>query len=399
MAAPAHKRRAFVVVIDGLGAGAEPDAADYGDTGANTLAHVARAAGGLELPAFEHLGLGNIAELDGVAPSPAPVVHGTLSHAGAGKDSTTGHWELMGVVCEQPLPSFPDGVPDRVRVLLEDATGLRFCGCSAIDGIAALEQFGAHHLATGEVILYSSVDSVVQLAAHEAVMSPEALHGACATARAALTGADAVGRVIARPFGGAEGAFQRSDGRRDFSLQPPSRSYLDVAQERGVPVRGVGKVVDLFAGRGFDAAHPGSSNTEALASLDALVDRFAHGLVVANLIDTDQLHGHRKDVAGFAAALREIDTALARWIHVLGDGDLLLLTADHGVDPAMAHSDHTRERVPLLAVVPGAAGERYDGVMADAGATALAWLTGEDDAGLPGSSFLSPPAEIGAGDA
>ncbi len=390
MALPSHQRRAFVVVIDGLGAGAEPDAADYGDSGANTLAHVARAAGGLDLPAFEHLGLGNIAPIDGVAPSPAPVVHGTLAHGGAGKDSTTGHWELMGIVVEQPLPTYPDGVPDRVRAVLEEATGLRFCGGGAIDGIAALEQLGPHHLASGEVILYTSVDSVVQLAAHEDVISTAALHAACAAARGALTGADAVGRVIARPFDGAAGAFQRSDGRRDFSLLPPARSYLDAAIERGIPVRGVGKVVDLFAGRGFDAAHPGSSNTEALTSVDALIDRLAHGLVVANLIDTDQVHGHRKDVAGFAAALREIDAALARWLHALGPGDLLLLTADHGVDPAMAHSDHTRERVPLLAVIPGASGWRHDGPMADAGATALAWLTGEDEPDLPGSSFLPP---------
>jgi phosphopentomutase len=388
MAAPFDQRRAFVVVIDGLGAGAEPDAAAYGDAGANTLAHVARAVGGLDLPAFEHLGLGNIEPLEGVTPSIAPVVHGALSHDGPGKDSTTGHWELMGVVSEQPLPTFPDGIPDRVVALLAEATGLRFCGGGALDGIAAIEQFGAHHLQTGEVILYTSVDSVVQLAAHEDALPVDRLHEACRSARAVLTGADAVGRVIARPFRGVPGAFERGEGRRDFSVAPPSRSYLDAALDRGVPVRAVGKVADLFAGRGIDAAHPGASNDEALASLDALVDRLAHGLVVANLIDTDQLHGHRKDIAGFDAALRVIDARLARWLRVLGPGDLLILTADHGVDLAMTHSDHTREHVPLLATFPGHGGRRHDGPMADVGASALAWLTGEDEPDLPGSSFL-----------
>ena len=323
-----------------------------------------------------------------MAPSPAPVLHGALRHSGAGKDSTTGHWELMGVVSEQPLPTFPDGIPDRVVALLEAATGLRFCGGGALDGIAALEELGPHHLASGEVILYTSVDSVVQLAAHENVLAVDRLHEACAAARTVLTGADAVGRVIARPFHGAAGTFERSDGRRDFSIKPPTPSYLDAALARDVPVRAVGKVADLFAGFGFDAVYAGASNDEALASLDALVDRLVGGLVVANLIDTDQRHGHRKDVAGFDAALREIDGALARWLHQLGPDDLLILTADHGVDPAMAHSDHTRERVPLLATFPGHGGRRHEGPMADVGATALAWLTGEDEPELPGASFL-----------
>lgn len=391
MEVPFEQRRAFVVVVDGLGAGAEPDAAAYGDAGANTLAHVARAAGGLDLPAFEHLGLGSIEPIDGVAPSPAPVLHGRLAHAGAGKDSTTGHWELFGVASEAPLPTYPDGIPERVVALLEDATGLRFCGGGAIDGIAAIDELGAHHLDSGEVILYTSVDSVVQLAAHEEVLALEDLHRACAAARAALVGRDAVGRVIARPFHGVPGAFERSEGRRDFAVRPPSRSHLDAVIEAGVPVRAVGKVADLFTGLPFDAAHPGADNDEALASIDALVDRLVRGLVVANLIDTDQKHGHRKDVAGFAAALARIDAALARWLHVLGPGDLLIVTADHGVDPAMPHSDHTRERVPLLASFAGHGGRRHDGPMADVGASVLDWLTGEADPAVPGSSFLRPP--------
>ena len=383
-----QQRRAFVVVVDGLGAGAEPDAGHYGDAGANTLAHVAQAAGGLELPAFEHLGLGNIEALEGVAPSVAPVMHGTLAHRGPGKDSTTGHWELMGVVTPSPLPSYPDGIPARVVALLEEATGLSFCGGGAVDGLAVLDELGPHHLVTGEVILYTSVDSVVQLAAHEDVLSAEALHAACAAVRAALTGSDSIGRVIARPFRGSAGSFARTEDRRDFAILPPARSYLDVLSDAGVAVRAVGKFGELFAGRGVDAQHPGSDNAEALASIDALVDRLAGGLVVANLVDTDQLHGHRKDVPGFAAALGVIDAALARWIRVLGKDDLLIVTADHGVDPSMTHSDHTRERVPLLAWFEGHGGRRHDGAMADVGASVHAWLTGAEEPALPGDSFL-----------
>ena len=253
MAAGSDQRRAFVVVIDALGAGAEDDAAQYGDEGANTLLHLAQACGGLELPTLAALGLGDIMALPGVAPAAAPGVHGTLSHRGPGKDSTSGHWELFGVVMEHEQPTFPGGLPAELIAVLERATGLAFCGGEAIDGIDAMRSLGEHHMRTGEVILYTSVDSVVQLAAHEDVMPRADLYRACEQARAALSGPYAVGRVIARPFAGPVGAFERTEGRRDYSLAPPSESHLDAAHAAGVAVHGVGKVSDLFAGRGFDA--------------------------------------------------------------------------------------------------------------------------------------------------
>jgi phosphopentomutase len=380
-------RRAFVVVIDALGFGPEPDAATYGDDGANTLLHLAEAVGGLDLPVLGALGLGNIAPLPGVPPASSPALHGLLHHDGPGKDSTSGHWELMGVVTEAPLPTYPQGLPEPLMQRLGDATGLPVCGGGVLDGLAALETFGARQLATGELIVYTSVDSVVQLAAHEDVLGQAALEDACAAARIALRGRDGVGRVIARPFRGAPGAFERTAGRRDFTLPPPGRSALDVLHEAGVPVHAVGKVDDLFAGRGIDTAHPGASNAAALAALDELVAGLDGGAVVANLIDTDQVHGHRKDVRGFHAALGEIDAAVGRWLDLLGSGDLLVLCADHGVDPAMAHSDHTRERVPLLARFAGDGGRRHDGAMSDVGASLVAWLTGTCDPGLRGRPF------------
>jgi len=380
-------RRAFVVVIDALGAGAEPDAADYGDAGAHTLRHVADAVGGLELPALQRLGLGNLGPLRGVPRSTNPALHGVLHHLGPGKDSTSGHWELMGVVTPEPLPTYPEGLSPELMARLEAATGCRLCGGEVLDGLAAIERHGEHHLRTGELIAYTSVDSVVQFAAHRDVVAQEDLEEACAAARIELRGPDAVGRVIARPFRGSPGAFERTAGRRDFSLLPPSRSYLDALHDAGVPVHAVGKVDDLFVGRGIDDAHAGATNAAALSSIDGLVNGLEHGLVFANLIETDQVFGHRKDVEGFHGALREIDTAVGSWVAKMRLGDLLVITADHGVDPAMEHTDHTRERVPLLARFAGDGGRRHDGPMADVGASVLRWLGGADEHALPGTAF------------
>ncbi|MCD6727656.1 MAG: phosphopentomutase [Solirubrobacteraceae bacterium] len=383
----AAARRAFVVVIDALGAGAEADAADYGDGGADTLRHLATAVGGLRLPTLERLGLGCIARLRGVVPSRSPVLHGTLHHQGPGKDSTTGHWELFGVVASAPLPTYPGGLPRELVARLEHATGRGVCGGAAIDGLAAIAQLGERHLRTGELIAYTSVDSVVQLAAHEDVVSRAELEDACAAARGALTGDEAVGRVIARPFRGTPGAFERTAGRRDFALAPPERSHLDALGEVGVPVHAVGKVGDLFTGRGIDVVHPGATNAAALASIEGLVEGLDRGVVIANLVETDELYGHRKDVEGFHAALREIDAAIGRWLAVLRPADMLIVTADHGVDPAMAHADHTRERVPLLASFAGHGGRRHEGPMADVGASVLSWTAGRRDPELPGEPF------------
>jgi phosphopentomutase len=381
-------RRAAVVVLDACGAGALPDAAEYGDAGANTLGHLAEAAGGLDLPVLGRLGLGSILPLRGVEPARDPALHGRLHPLGPGKDSATGHWELMGVVPPGPLPTYPGGFPSDVIARVRELTGRGVLCNRAANGIEAIERFGAEHLRTGDLIVYTSVDSVLQIAAHVDVVAPEELYAGCRAVRAAMTGEHAVGRVIARPFTGAPGAFERTDGRRDFSVTPPGRSYLEELSDAGVPVHGVGKVPELFAGVGVAEGHPGATNAAAIESIDRLLASLDAGLVFANLVETDQVYGHRKDVDGFHRALRAIDAATGRWLAALRPGDLLILTADHGCDVTQAGSDHTREHAPLLAVFEGHGGRRHDGPLADVGASVLRWLTGRDAPGLPGAPFL-----------
>jgi phosphopentomutase len=388
-----------VLVLDACGVGALPDAASYGDEGTNTLAHVADAVGGLHVPTLAALGLGSILPLRGVPPAEEPVIHGRLHPLGPGKDSATGHWELMGVVLEHPLPTYPQGFPPEVIARLVAAMGHQVVCNRPYNGIAAIEDFGSEHLRTGALILYTSQDSVLQLAAHVERVAPAELYRACALARAAMTGAHAVGRVIARPFTGVDGAFTRTPGRRDFAVRPPGRSYLDELQSAGVEVHGIGKIRDLFAGVGITRSHPGATNAQALQSVETLLGELERGFVFANLIETDQLYGHRKDVAGFDRALREIDSGVARLLRCLRAGDLLIVTADHGVDPAHPATDHTREYAPLLAASSEmlrrrSAGERltdtrHDGPLADVGATVLRWLTGHDPDELPGGAFIS----------
>ncbi|HKE79826.1 MAG TPA: phosphopentomutase [Solirubrobacteraceae bacterium] len=378
-------RRAFVVVLDACGVGALPDAAEYaGDEGSNTLVHLAEDVGGLDLPNLGRLGLGSIVPLLGVPPAAAPVVHGRLHPLGPGKESTTGHWELMGVVPQAPLPTYPDGFPPDVVATLERVTGLRFCANKPASGTEVIEEWGPHHLRTGEVILYTSADSVLQLAAHRDVLSEDDLRAACAAAREVVS----VGRVIARPFEGEPGAFRRTEGRKDFSLVPPARSYLDELQAAGVPVHAVGKVRDLFAGVGIDEYHPAATNARGIEAIGELVSGLDAGLAFANLVETDQVYGHRHDVEGFHAALREIDAAVGEWLTELRDDDLLVLTADHGVDPHAPHTDHTREYAPLLAAFGGQDGRRHDGPLADVGASVLKWLAGREAQALPGTPFV-----------
>jgi phosphopentomutase len=381
-------RRAVVVVLDACGVGALPDAGGYGDAGTNTLGHLAEAAGGLRLPTLEHLGLGSIVPLRGVAPAAAPAVHGRLHALGPGKDSTAGHWELMGVVASSPAPTYPDGFPPDVVALVEEATDRGVIGNRPSEGLAALERWGGEHLHTGAVIVYTSADSVLQIAAHEDVLAVADLHAACARVRAGMRDEHTVGRVIARPFRGAPGAFERLPARRDFALPPPARSYLEALGDAGVEVHGVGKVGQLFAGAGIDHDHPGPDNARAIAATTALLDELESGFVFTNLVETDTVFGHRKDVSGFVDALERIDDAVAGWLERLRPGDLLVLTADHGCDVTHAGSDHTREHAPLLAVVAGADGRRHDGPLADVGASALRWLTGGDAPDLPGTAFV-----------
>ena len=397
-----QSRRAFVLVIDACGVGALPDAGAYGDAGTNTLAHLADRLGGLQLPTLQALGLGSIISVRGVPPSDHPAIHGRLHPLGPGKDSISGHWELMGVVAPRALPTYKYGFPPEVLDALVTATGHRMLCNRPYNGIAAIEEFGAEHLRTGALILYTSQDSVLQLAAHVERVPVAGLYRACAAARAAMSGEHAVGRVIARPFTGVPGAFERTDGRRDYALEPPSRSYLLELRDAGVDVHAVGKIDDLFAEVGISVTHAAATN---LAALDAAAEllagehSLARGLVFANLIETDQTYGHRKDAHGFAGALREIDARVGAMLERLREQDLLIVTAAHGVDIAHAGSDHTREYAPLLAVsgemlahgVGGGRGgaRRHDGPLADVGATVMRWLTAGDVPALPGEAFIS----------
>ena len=379
-------RRAFVVVMDAVGVGELPDAGEYGDAGANTLGHLSEALGGLDLPTLGRLGLGSIIPIAGVPPAEHPAIHGRLHPLGPGKDSTNGHWELMGVVSEHPMPTYPDGFPPEVVALVEEEAGRGTLLNRPYNGVQAIEEYGDEHLDTGKLILYTSADPVLQIAAHHDVLSEDELHDLCARIRRRLEPPHEVGRVIARPFTGPHGAFERTTGRHDYSLAPPSRSYLEEVHDAGLPVHAVGKVYDLFTGRGITDRHPGKTNEESLAETGRLVDELDGGLVLTNCVETDQNYGHRGDLDGFHAALRRIDAEVARWLERLRPGDLLVLTADHGVDMTTPGSDHTREHAPLLAVGEGLTG-RHDGAMSDVGATVLHWLTGRRADGMPGTPF------------
>jgi phosphopentomutase len=342
--------------------------------------------GGLDTPALAGLGLGCILPIAGAPPAAEPVLHGRLHPLGPGKDSTTGHWELMGVVVPAPLPTYPEGFPAEIVEAISAATGRGVLCNTRANGVEAILGWGEQHVRTGDFIVYTSVDSVLQIAAHVDVLPPEELYGVCAAVREIMSGEHAIGRVIARPFQGPPGQFTRTHGRRDFSLAPPGRSYLQEMQEAGAPVHGVGKVAQLFAGVGIDHSHPGPVNAAAIEATTDLMRDLETGLVFTNLVETDQVYGHRKDLDGFHAALGGIDAAVAQWLERLGPDDLLVLTADHGCDPTTPGTDHTREHAPLLAVFPGHGGRRHDGALADVGASALYWLTGRE-ADLPGAAF------------
>ncbi len=378
-----------MVVLDACGVGALADAAEYGDAGANTLGHLAREVGGLRLPTLGRLGLGSLLTLAGVPPAEAPVAHGRLHALGPGKDSTAGHWELMGVVMGAPLPTYADGFPPEVIGALGRASAREVICNRACNGMQAIEDFGAQQLRSGGLIVYTSQDSVLQIAAHVDILPPEELYAICAALRVQLSGEHGVGRVIARPFTGGPGAFRRTEGRRDYSLVPPARSYLEELQASDVPVHTVGKVGQLFAGVGVDVEHAGATNAAALSRTTALLRSMeGGGFVFTNLVETDQVYGHRHDTVGFHRALREIDGCVEGWLGMLQPSDLLVLTADHGCDPTSPRSDHTREHAPLLAVFEGHGSRRHDGPLADVGASVLRWLTGRDAPELPGESFV-----------
>jgi phosphopentomutase len=370
------RRRAIILVLDGVGIGAAPDAAEYGDAGSDTLGNLAKARGGLTLPNLAAAGLGNIAPIQGVAPASTPLgAWGKMRPASAGKDSTTGHWEIAGLHLERPFPTYPHGFPQELLDRFSRATGRGVIGNVPASGTEIIARLGAEHEATGKLIVYTSADSVFQIAAHEQVVPLEELYAACETARAMLVAPDDVSRVIARPFVGHAGAYERTTNRRDYALPPPDETLLDDLSAAGVPRAGVGKVDDLFAGRGLRSRHT-SGNAEGVeAILEWLVGEQG-GLLFANLVDFDTLYGHRNDVAGFERALREFDDALPTIRSALREDDLLFITADHGNDPTTSSTDHAREYVPLLAlgepVHPVPLGVRE--TFSDLGATVAEWL-------------------------
>lgn len=370
-------RRAIVIVLDGVGVGAAPDASRFGCAGADTLGHVARAAGGLRLPVLEDLGLGAVAPIAGVRRARRPrALAGRLAPRSAAIDSATGHWELMGLVTRDPPPTYPDGFPDEVMEAVTAAWGRGWLCNRPASGTEVIERFGAEHLRTGRPIVYTSADSVFQVAAHEKVVPPGELYALCAAARAILTGRHGVRRVIARPFRGTPGGFERTAGRRDLALPPPGPTALDAVAAAGLPVEGVGKAGQLFAGRGLTRDTPTAGNAEGMAVVAERAAERGGGLVLANLLDFDTRHGHRGDAAGFAACLEEFDRALGELLPSLRSDDLLVITADHGNDPTAPGTDHTREWVPLLLHAPGSDAGRstWTGRMADLGRSVLDWL-------------------------
>jgi phosphopentomutase len=386
--------RACVIVLDAVGAGALPDADEYGDEGSDTLGNVARAVGGLDLPNMEALGLGNVEPLEGCPPQPgAPAVAGRLVERSKGKDTTTGHWELMGVITPQAMPTYAHGFPHDVIDPFMHRTGRGVLGNKAASGTEIIDELGEEHQRTGKWIVYTSADSVFQIAAHEETIPLDELYAGCEVAREILTGKHAVGRVIARPFVGEPGAYTRTPNRHDWSLKPKQPNYLTLAREAGAVVHGVGKIRDIFAGFDIDESHTTKSNIEGIATTERLLRELDGGLVFVNLVETDMLWGHRNDPVNFHRCLQDFDRRLPDLLDALQPGDLLIITSDHGCDPTTPSTDHSREHALLLAYVQGknAVGQVHEGEFADVGATVNAWLGGKTPSrGIPGQPIVAP---------
>ena len=381
------------MVLDGVGIGELPDAPFYGDQGTNTIGNTARIVGGLHLPHLERLGLGRIAPVKGLDPrNPVEGCFGRMAERSKGKDSTTGHWEIGGIITERAYPLYPNGFPvDVIRSFL-DTTGCKgVLGNKPASGTDIIKELGAEHMLTGSPIVYTSGDSVFQIAAHEEVIPSELLYEICeVTRQKVMVGEHAVGRVIARPFTGQTGDFQRTPNRRDFSLEPPSDTVLDLLKREGIETVGIGKVVDLFAGRGFSRTILTKSNSAGVEAIVSEGRAMTTGFIMANLVDFDMLYGHRQDPEGFGRALEEFDSALPDILSVLNKEDMLILTADHGNDPTDSSTNHSREYVPLLTYNPSGNKEVDLGTrlsFADAGKT-VAEFFGVPN-GLSGTSFLS----------
>jgi phosphopentomutase len=385
--------RAVIVVLDGVGAGDAPDAVEYGDEGANTLGNTARAVGGLDLPNLQNLGLGNVAEIEGVPAEESPrASHGLMVELSAAKATLAGHWEMMGLILEDPLPTYPEGFPEEIIHRFEEETGRRVIGNRPASGTEIIEELGSEQEETGAWIVYTSADSVFQIAAHTGVIPLEELYEASAKAHEMLIqeGQILVERVIARPFHGKAGAYEReNENRHDYGIEPSGETYMDRIKNAGHEVVAVGKIRDIFDGEGITGHLP--APPDDAAKVDAILEalgRMDSGLIFANLVDFDARYGHRRDPEGMAANLRRFDDRVPELLEALDGDDLLIITADHGNDPTYSGTDHTRERVPLLVAgggKPADLGVRQG--FSDVGATAAGWLGVEKD-GLPGEDVL-----------
>ncbi len=386
-------RRAVVIVLDGLGAGKAPDAADFGDEDANTLSNTAKATGGIEAPNLQALGLGNVEEIQGISPTSSPAAsHGLMVELSAAKATLAGHWEMMGLVLDTPLPTYPEGFPEEILRRFENETGRGIIGNRPASGTQIIEELGPEQEKTGNWILYTSADSVFQIAANTGVIPLEELYEASEKAHKMLIGEREilVERVIARPFHGEPGAYVReNENRHDYGITPPSQTYLDRIEDAGHETIAVGKVRDIFDGRGITEHSPAPPDDSA--KVDAILDALARvesGLIFANLVDFDAKYGHRRDPDGMAENIRRFDERLPELLDALAEEDFLIITADHGNDPTFRGTDHTRERVPLLVI---GSGEPHDldirESFSDVGASVAAWL-GVEQGGLPGRSFL-----------
>ncbi len=342
-------KRVFLIVLDSFGIGAQPDAGEFGDYGVNTLASCA-ATGLLQIPNLQAAGLGNIDGVDCIAGTATPVgAYARLTEKSMGKDTTIGHWEIAGIVSSDPLPTYPDGFPEEVLQPFREATGRGVLANAPWSGTAVIEQYGKQHMETGDLIVYTSADSVFQIAAHEAIVPPEQLYEYCRVARRILQGKHGVGRVIARPFVGTPGDFKRTANRHDFSLEPPRKTLLDAVKDAGLDSIAVGKICDIFAGAGVTEAVYNKDNDHGMQHTLAYLEKDFTGLCFVNLVDFDMHYGHRRDKEGYALALNRFDEWLGRFTEKLTDEDIVFITADHGCDPAYtATTDHTREYVPLL---------------------------------------------------
>jgi phosphopentomutase len=384
-----EKKRAIILVCDSLGVGEMPDAEEFGDTGSNTLGHVLRDAAP-ELPTLTSLGLLHTLEESPASLPPPRAAWGKMAELSAGKDTTTGHWEMMGIVTEEPFRTYPAGFPAEIIREFEHRTGRRVIGNKPASGTTIIDELGEEHLRSGDLIVYTSGDSVFQVAAHEEVVPVEELWRICSIARELMRGPHNVGRIIARPFIGTPGRFSRTANRKDFSVTPPSETHLDRLQARGRRIVGIGKIADIFDRVGIDEEIRSQSNSDGMRLTAEQIAAAEADLIFTNLVDFDSKYGHRNDPVGYGAALEAFDRDLETLLGSMRENDLLFITADHGCDPSDVSTDHTREYVPILAVSSGIRSERKLGIretFADLGATVAHYLDA-DRTGLPGTSFL-----------